>query len=65
MTNAEYFNQVTGTQEEAHIQAFKSIIAELGDDYPDLDTGMYLVKYRAMIDWLNSEKPVNTKEVNR
>ncbi len=63
MTNAQYFNQVTGTNEEPHIQAFKSIIAELGDEHPDINQGELLLKYKSMVEWLNFEKPVNAKEV--
>lgn len=65
MTNAEYFNQVTGTQEESHLQAFGMIISELEAEYTKFNFDYWRDKYIAALDWLNSEKSVNAKEVQQ
>jgi phage pi2 protein 07 len=65
MTNAEYFNRITGMQEEAHMQAFKATLVNMQDMYPEINFERWLPSYRNMIDWLNAEKPANTKEVGK
>jgi hypothetical protein len=62
MTNAEYFNRVTGEHEETHIQAIKATLANMQDAYPDINFNRWLPFYRNIFNWLNSEKPANTKE---
>lgn len=59
MTNHENLSKITGIEEPVHIEAVKMLLLRICNDYEhDLfkqNYSTYLSRYKAMVEWLNSE----------